>query len=139
MRDSGSNIHKFDVQWVRIQGKLSHNKLIKTPQSCLFLPIISKSPSKSSFFTLAAVNIKNKKRAMNFSSIAYNKTNLGSSLTLSALFILSLTCSPFKKLKEILKCMGSSIDTSYPTDVLGYPQSLHDLFISSTSLHCLLS
>ena len=43
-----------------------------------------------------------------------------------------------EKAKEILERMSSSVNASYPANVLGYPQRLHDLLFGSASLHCLL-
>ena len=62
---SGRNSHKFGVQWVRGQDKLPPIKSIKMTKGCLFLPIINTAiiPNtlRMSIFTLAAINITNRK------------------------------------------------------------------------------
>jgi hypothetical protein len=68
---TGGNIHKFGVQWVRGQDKLPPIKPIKMTKRCLFLPIINTAiiPNtlRMGIFTLAAVNITNRKRVIVFS------------------------------------------------------------------------
>jgi hypothetical protein len=70
---SGSNIRKFGVQWVRVQDKLSPIKPIKMTEKCLFLPIINTAmipnAHRMAIFTLATVNITNKKHVIVFGLI----------------------------------------------------------------------
>jgi len=49
------------------------------------------------------------------------------------------TKSQFSELKQILKSMGSGINTTHPADVLGDPYGLGNLFFRSPRLHRLPS